>query len=224
MPRRLPVRGDPGRDLDRSTQRTERARRTSSSTTRRRRCRSRSRRRPASGSNDFDNSTGQPAQAEQQAAGVLNGRTTSSRRAPDYQRFCSNYLATQEQGFDRADPASRTKRRPTSSSGRATRGPPRLRRPGAEQAGVVVAYDVKTGSTRPSTAWAGTTTRTASRIPGYGKRSCSPATTRSPRRASQLYMYSRASANDVWNDKGTLVGVQVPTTRAINDYGDLTEA
>ena len=54
----------------------------------------------ANGENDFDNAQVSRLILNQQSAGVLNGSFVISSRS-GYQRFCSNYLATAKEGFDR---------------------------------------------------------------------------------------------------------------------------
>ncbi len=81
---------------------------------------------------------------------------------------------------------------------------------GAEQAGVVVAYDV--GERRVqgrSTGWAATTTRTASRSRATAIRSCSRATTRSSRRRRSSTCTARRTRAQLWTDQGDALRVPV---------------
>ena len=54
----------------------------------------------ANGENDFDNAQVSRLILNQQSAGVLNGSFVIP-SSSGYQRFCSNYLATEKEGFDR---------------------------------------------------------------------------------------------------------------------------
>ena len=54
----------------------------------------------ATGENDFDNSQVSRLILNQHSAGVLNGSFVID-SSSGYQRFCSNYLATAKEGFDR---------------------------------------------------------------------------------------------------------------------------
>ena len=95
-----------------------------------------------------------------------------------------------------------------------------LTEPGAEQAGVVVAYDVRNGSFKP--------------IYGMGRHNHENSVAMPGRRpvilsgddtfdapASQLYMYTAQNGQDVWDDKGKLYAFKSDNP-AINDYGDVT--
>ncbi len=54
----------------------------------------------ANGENDFDNAQVSRLTLDRHSAGVLNGSFAIS-SSSGYQRFCSNYLATRKEGFDR---------------------------------------------------------------------------------------------------------------------------
>jgi hypothetical protein len=54
----------------------------------------------ADGENEFDNAQVSRLTLNQHSAGVLNGSFVISSSSA-YQRFCSNYLATAKEGFDR---------------------------------------------------------------------------------------------------------------------------
>ena len=90
------------------------------------------------GFNDFTNAMLSQLTLNQHSAGVLHGSYVIPSEA-NYQRFCSNYLATEKEGFDR--PLLFTNEEATDFVNRTgTAWPPG---PGAEQAGVVVAFDPK---------------------------------------------------------------------------------
>ena len=115
----------------------------------------------ANGENDFDNSQVSRLVLNRKSGGVLSGSYVVPSSA-GFQRFCSSYLATAAEGFDRDIlftneegidyvrrprtrgrwPSAAPRRSRSASSWRWTSGP---------------------GSTTRSTGWAATTTRTASR-------------------------------------------------------------
>ena len=97
----------------------------------------------ANGENDFDNAQVSHLILNQHSAGILNGSfAIGSERG--YQRFCSNYLATSKEGFDR--PILFTNEEtPDYVFRREASWPPPLGSPDQREAGVVVALDVQTG-------------------------------------------------------------------------------
>ena len=111
----------------------------------------------AANQNDFDNAQLSRLRLNQQSAGVLKGELAIT-SAENFQRFCSNYLATVKEGFERSilftneetsDFVNRT--------GQAF--PPAA---GAEQAGVVVATDVKSGTHKVTGSFGGDSTHLSS--------------------------------------------------------------
>ena len=118
---------------------------------------------------------------------------------------------------------SRTRRRPTASTGPERAWPAPIGEPPAEQAGVVVAYDVKTGQAQGDLrAWAGTTTRTALRSRASTISSSSRATTRS-RRTRRSRSSTRTSRPTRTRSGTTPAGSTASgsTIRAVNDYYDV---
>ena len=75
------------------------------------------------GQSDFDNSQVSRLILNQHSAGVLNGSFVIPSSA-GFQRFCSNYLATSREGFDR-EILFTNESRPTIHSGKRIRGRPR---------------------------------------------------------------------------------------------------
>ena len=155
--------------------------------------------------NDFDNS--------QLSRLIINtkDRTVQSASmvitsAEGYQRFCSNFLATKKNGFNRellftneeaVDWVNRTG--PSfwpAVEGAAT----------ARQSGVVVAHDPKTGETKPIWGMGRLNHENSLAIPGYKKPvvvSGDDTFVNSPSQ-SQMFMYIANDANGVWNDTGDL--------------------
>ena len=172
---------------------------------------------------DFTNAMVSELRLSQNGGGVLRGRYAIPSEA-NYQRFCSNFLATEEHGFERdilftneeaTDFVFRT--------GVAVPGPGLVApgTPGAEQAGLVVAYDVRGDEYRPIYGMGRHNHENSVAIPGYGHPvvlSGDDTFTSNPAQ-SQLYSYIAADADAVWDDEGDLYGL-VLDNAAINDYYD----
>ena len=91
---------------------------------------------------------GEPAVLNQHRRASCNGSFVIPSSA-GYQRFCSNYLATAKERVRSRRSSSRTRRRPTTCSGRRTRGRRPIGDPDEKQTGLVVALDVQTGKHKP---------------------------------------------------------------------------
>ena len=171
------------------------------------------------GFNDFTNAMVSKLRLSQQSGGVLQGWYVIPSEA-NFQRFCSNFLATEEQGFDR--PMLFTNEEATDfvyRSGQAW--PVTAGDPAAEQAGLVVAYDVHNGKYKPIYGMGRHNHENSVAIPGYGHPvvlSGDDTFTSNPAQ-SQLYSYIAGDADAVWNDEGDLYGL-VLDNPAINDYYD----
>jgi len=175
---------------------------------------------PEANQNDFDNAQLSRLALSQKSAGVLNAKLVIESSA-NYQRFCSSYLATAAEGFDRellfmneeaTDFVYRT--------GRAWPAP--ASEPPAEQAGVVVAYDVRTGKYRTIYGMGRHNHENSVAIPGFDDLvvlSGDDTFTSNPAQ-SQLYSYIAPDADAVWNDTGRLYGFRVDNP-AVNDYYDI---
>ena len=155
----------------------------------------------------------QPAQPEPARRAGCSRASFAIPSSANYQRFCSNYLATKEEGFEPADSCSRTRRRRTGCSARDGVAAPITPGRRAEQTRRRRrATTCGTASTRRSTAWAGTTTRTTSRSPGSSVRSSSRATTRSAAPAVAALHVHREERGRGLERQGHAVGVQVATS------------
>ena len=151
-----------------------------------------------------------------QSAGTVAGSYVIPSEA-NYQRFCSNFLASHKQGFSR--PILFTNEEATDFVNRTgTAWPPS---PGAEQAGVVVAYDVKSGQYKSIYGMGRHNHENSVALEKYGHPVVLSGDDTFSAPASQLYMYTAANADAVWNDQGTLWAFQ-SSNPAINDYGDLS--
>ena len=98
-----------------------------------------------------------------------------------------------------------------------------LTEPGAEQAGVMVAYDVKSGAYKSIYGMGRSNHENGVAVPGYGHPVVLTGDDTFDAPASQLYLYSATSGNAFWNDEGKLYAFvsDIPT---VNDYGDLSTA
>ncbi len=171
------------------------------------------------GFNDFTNAMVSKLRLSQKSGGVLQGWYAIPSDA-NFQRFCSNFLATEEHGFDR--PMLFTNEEATDFVYRTGQAwPVTTGDPAAEQAGLVVAYDVRNGKYKPIYGMGRHNHENAVAIPGYGQPvvlSGDDTFTSNPAQ-SQLYSYIAEDADAVWNDEGDLYGL-VLDNAAINDYYD----
>ena len=154
--------------------------------------------------NDFDNAQVSLLRLHRQTAGVLSGKLVITSDS-NYQRFCSNYLATAAEGFDREllftneesiDWVNRT--------GNAW--PAVIGADEARQSGVVVALDVQTGKQQPIWGMGRHNHENSVAIPGFDDVvvvSGDDTFTNNPSQ-SQLYSYIARDADAVWNDEGGL--------------------
>ena len=174
----------------------------------------------ANSQNDFDNAQVSKLSLQRKSAGVLSGAFAIS-SAEDYQRFCSNYLATAKEGFDRdllftneesVDWVNR--------SGNAW--PAVIGADEARQSGVVVALDVKSRNDRPIWGMGRLNHENAVALPGFGEvvlLTGDDTFTNSPSQ-SQLYSYIASGADAVWNDQGALWAFKSndPTKQRYEDF------
>lgn len=169
------------------------------------------------------NATVSQLRLNQHSAGVLKGDYVIPQSA-GYQRFCSNFVVGAEQGFDRTLLFTNEEARDIVLRQADSWHQPgvQLSEPGAEQAGVVVAYDVKSGAFRSIYGMGRHNHENSVGVPGYGYPVVLSGDDTFDAPASQLYLYKAASGTDVWNDSGTLYAF-VADDPAVNDYGDVTE-
>jgi len=169
------------------------------------------------------NATVSQLRLNQHSAGVLKGDYVIPQSA-GYQRFCSNFVVGAEQGFDRTLLFTNEEARDIVLRQADSWHQPgvQLSEPGAEQAGVVVAYDVKSGAFRSIYGMGRHNHENSVGVPGYGYPVVLSGDDTFDAPASQLFLYKAASGTDVWNDSGTLYAF-VADDPAVNDYGDVTE-
>ena len=120
----------------------------------------------ANGENDFDNAQVSRLILNQHSAGVLNGSFVIE-SSSGYQRFCSNYLATEKEGFDR-EIFFTNEESPDYVYRQEASWPPTPGSPEEEEAGLVVALDVKTGKHHPIYGMGRHNHENNVPIPGYG--------------------------------------------------------
>jgi hypothetical protein len=135
----------------------------------------------------------------------------------NYQRFCSNFLVSKEHGFERE--LILTNEEATDFVNRTGTAWPAGANP--EQAGVVVAYDVKSGETKSIYGMGRHNHENSVGLEGYGKPVVLSGDDTFTAPASQLYMYTARNGKAVWNDQGGLWAF-VSDNPAVNDYGDLS--
>jgi hypothetical protein len=185
----------------------------------------------ANGENDFDNSQLSKLSLSQHSAGVLHG-SFAIPSSFGYQRFCSNYLATWKEGFDR-EILFTNEETPDYVFRREASWPPPMGSPAEEEAGLVIALDVRTGKHKPIYGMGRHNHENSVAIPGYGKPvvlsgddtfTSGPLTGVFPAGAvpsqSQLYSYIAPSTNSLLADKGDLWAF-VSDTPGVKNYYDV---
>jgi hypothetical protein len=153
-----------------------------------------------------------------EGVGVQRGEYVIPSEA-NYQRFCSNFLAGPNEGFDR--PLLFTNEEATDfvfRTGQAWPAP--ASEPPAEQAGVVVAYDPATGEYKTIYGMGRHNHENSVAVPGYGHPVVLSGDDTFSAPASQMYMYTAEDSDAVWDDAGQLWAFKSDDA-AINDYGDL---
>lgn len=168
--------------------------------------------------NDFDNS--QVSKLVLDGAGLVVSGEMVIGSDENFQRFCSNYLGTAAEGFER--PLLFTNEEGVDwINDTGTAWPATIGGPGTRQIGVVVAHDVASGETRRIWGMGRHNHENAVPIPGYNQvvvLSGDDTFTTAPSQ-SQLYSYIAADGDAVWNDKGGLWAFQ-STTPGYNAYDD----
>jgi hypothetical protein len=185
----------------------------------------------ANGENDFDNAQVSRLILKQRSAGVLNGSFVIP-SSLGYQRFCSNYLATATEGFDRKILFT-NEESPDYVYRREDSWPPVMGSPDEEEAGLVVALEVATGKQRPIYGMGRHNHENSVPVPGYGKPvvlsgddtfTSGPLTGVFPAGAvpaqSQLYSYIAPSTDALLADTGDLWAF-VSDTPGVKNYYDV---
>ena len=167
---------------------------------------------------DFTNAMVSRLTLNTATGGVLAGRYVIPSEA-NYQRFCSNFLARKRHGFER--PLLFTNEEATDLVNRNGEAWPAG--PDAEQAGVVVAYDVLNDRYRTIYGMGRHNHENSVPLQGYGHPVVLSGDDTFSAPSSQLYMYTAATAQAVWRDEGKLWAFKSDKP-AINDYGDLAHS
>jgi hypothetical protein len=169
---------------------------------------------------DFNNSQVSRLALNQLSMGVLTAGYAIGSDA-NYQRFCSNFLAGAEHGFDRE--ILFTNEEATDIVNRTGIAWPATPANGsnAEQAGVVVALDIKSGEYRTIYGMGRHNHENSVAIPGYDELVVLSGDDTFSAPSSQLYSYIADDTDAVWNDEGALWAF-VSDDPATNDYGDLS--
>jgi hypothetical protein len=172
------------------------------------------------GFNDFTNAMLSNLKLNVQTHGVLDGEYVIPSEA-NYQRFCSNFLVSDEHGFERD--LILTNEEATDVVNRIGIAWPATPANGSqpEQAGVVVAYDVKSGAYRSIYGMGRHNHENSVGIPGYGHPVVLSGDDTFTAPSSQLYLYTAANGAAVWNDEGTLWAFKSDNP-LVNDYSDMT--
>ena len=187
----------------------------------------------ANGESDFDNAQVSQLILNQHSAGVLNGSFAIPSSA-GYQRFCSNYLATEREDFDR-EILFTNEESPDYVYRQEASWPPTSGSPAEREAGVVVALDVKTGQHHPIYGMGRHNHENNVPIPGFGKPvvfsgddtfTSGPLTdpldtsVKLAPAQSQLYSYIAPSTNALLADQGDLWAF-VSDTPGVRNYYDV---
>ena len=173
----------------------------------------------ANSQNDFVNSEVSRLRLNQHSAGVLSA-TLAIPSAANYQRFCSNYLATEKEGFTR--PILFTNEEAVDWVNRTGKAwPATIGAEEARQAGVAVAYDIQSATYRSIWGMGRFNHENELAVPGYGKPvvlSGDDTFTNNPAQ-SQLYSYIAPDTESLLSDNGDLWAF-VSDTAGFDDYGD----
>jgi hypothetical protein len=170
--------------------------------------------------NDFDNAQLSHLIVHRRTGGILHGSMAID-SSENYQRFCSNYLATTKEGFDR--PILFTNEEGidwVKREGDAF--PATIGDPASRQIGVVVAHDVRTGKTTPIWGMGRHNHENSVAIPGFDDLvllSGDDSFVSNPPQ-SQLYSYIAPTTNAVLRDEGDLWAFR-STSAGKDDYYDV---
>lgn len=168
------------------------------------------------GFSDMDNASVSKLTLDTKTRNVLAGTYVIPGSA-NFQRFCSNFLATKEHKFNR--PVLLTNEEAADRVNRTGSAYPAG--PTAEQAGVVVAYDIRNDKYNAVYSMGRFNHENALALPGYKVSVILSGDDTFTAPASQLYLYLTHGAYGVTHDQGALYGFKSDDP-AVNDYGDFT--
>jgi hypothetical protein len=165
---------------------------------------------------DFDNAQLSHLVMKRGSGRILSGELAID-SSNNFQRFCSNFFAGPAEGWDH--PLVMTNEETSDFVNRTGTAWPAG--PGAEQAGLAVAYDPATGQHRSIYGLGRMNHENSVAIPGFGQAVLVTGDDTFAAPSSQLYMYTAIDSSGVWNDTGHLWAF-VSDNAAVNDYGDLS--
>ncbi len=180
--------------------------------------------------NDFDNSQVSQLVMNQQTGALLSAKYLVS-SGENFHRFCSSYLATDKEGFDRPIYFANEEAQDwVFRSGRSWPGPSFIApgTDGAEQTGVVVALDAQTGKRKTIYGMGRHNHENDVAVPGYedlvilsGDDTFFTTPLAAPYKTawSQLYSYIAPDTDALWNDEGDLWAF-VSDDAGYDDYFD----
>ena len=154
--------------------------------------------------NDFDNAQLSHMWLDPATSSVVSAELVI-RSTENFQRFCSNYLATSKEGFERSLLFT-NEETPDWTNRTGNAWPATIGAPEAREGGYVVAVDPATGEHRVILGMGRLNHENSVAIPGFRKvvlLTGDDTFTTSPSQ-SQLYSYIAKDANGVWNDGGRL--------------------
>lgn len=172
--------------------------------------------------NDYDDSSLSVLALNQHSKGVLHGRTPIT-GAENWQRFCSNYLATEKEGFDR-DIVFLNEESPDIVNRSGIAWPLSAGGSNPDQAGYVVAYDVKSGDRKKIPGMGRHNHENNVAIPGFDDLvmlSGDDTFTTTPSQ-SQVYAYIAPDTDAIWNDAGHLYGFASTEAAKYEDFNPIT--
>ena len=185
----------------------------------------------ANGENDFDNAQLSRLVLDEDSAGVLGGSMLID-SSSGYQRFCSNFLATEREGFDRPTLFT-NEESPDYVYRQEASWPPVPGSPDEQEVGVVVAVDVRTGRHAPIYGMGRHNHENSVALPGYRRPvllSGDDTFTSGPLTGvsglgtvpgqSQLYSYIASSSRSLLRDQGDLWAF-VSDTPGVRSYYDV---
>ena len=171
------------------------------------------------GFNDFTNALVSRLRLDSRTAGV-RGASYAITSDMNFQRFCSNFVASAEHGFSR--PMLLTNEEGIDWVNRTGKAwPATIGAPQARQIGAVVAVDAATNAVQTIWGMGRHNHENSVAIPGYGKPvvlSGDDSFVSNPAQA-QLYSYIAPNADAVWNDTGDLWAF-VADAPGVDDYYD----
>ena len=174
----------------------------------------------ANSQNDFENAQLSHLELAPHTAGILSGELAITSH-DNYQRFCSNFLADEENGFDK--PLVFTNEEGidwVKREGFAF--PATVGADDARQIGAVVAHDPRNGKSEPIWGMGRLNHENSVAVPGYGYPvllTGDDSFVNVPAQ-SQVYSYIAKDSKSVWRDEGELWAF-VSDTPGINDYDDI---